>query len=221
MHHPLTQQPTRSSLLSWWSDSNPSGPTISLHAATKPLMRLMYHRQALAFIRKNRGIQLSKDTLEIYSSYLVQICIVSDKGRNSAGAVSESKIYVYGLGRCTRAGGFTGPDPEVSKWTCSMVGRLMYRSSLVVAVLSVVNPCPQLIVLVRDGNVGVSDSAAYTLYHITATPQGAQAAVDAKLLTFMAELRQLSKGLNHQRWALDTLELLGCWPATAPAALEH
>ncbi|KAJ7461935.1 hypothetical protein FB451DRAFT_475899 [Mycena latifolia] len=68
--HPCTRQPSLGSVLSWWSDSNPPGPTISLHAAAKPLMRAMYHRQALAFIKKNSGIPLSKETLEIYSSYL-------------------------------------------------------------------------------------------------------------------------------------------------------
>ncbi|KAF7356375.1 hypothetical protein MVEN_00969900 [Mycena venus] len=68
---PLTRQDTHSSIHSYWSDSNPGlqGPTINLHAAAKPLMRLMYHRQVLAFIRKNRGSPLSTPTLEIYLSY--------------------------------------------------------------------------------------------------------------------------------------------------------
>ncbi|KAJ7494171.1 hypothetical protein FB451DRAFT_451766 [Mycena latifolia] len=67
---PLTRQRTLESVLSWWSDSNPSGATINLHAATKPLMRLMYHQQALGFVKRNRGLQLSPETLEIYWSYL-------------------------------------------------------------------------------------------------------------------------------------------------------
>ncbi|KAJ7494123.1 armadillo-type protein [Mycena latifolia] len=52
---PLTRQPTLGSILSWWSDSNPSGATINLHAAAKPLMKLMYHREALAFMNTVRG----------------------------------------------------------------------------------------------------------------------------------------------------------------------
>jgi hypothetical protein len=67
---PLTRQRTLQSIHSWWSDSNPTGPNINLNAAAKPLMKLMYHRQALGFIRKNRDIALSEDILEIYSSYL-------------------------------------------------------------------------------------------------------------------------------------------------------
>ncbi|KAJ7494113.1 armadillo-type protein [Mycena latifolia] len=67
---PLTRQRTLESVLSWWSDSNPSGATINLHAATKPLMKLMYHRQALGFVKRNRGLPMSLETLEIYWSYL-------------------------------------------------------------------------------------------------------------------------------------------------------
>ncbi|KAF7356379.1 hypothetical protein MVEN_00970300 [Mycena venus] len=71
----LARQDTRPSIHSYWSDSNPGlqGPTINLHAAAKPLMRLMYHRQVLAFIRKNRDSPLSTPTLEIYLSYFPQV----------------------------------------------------------------------------------------------------------------------------------------------------
>ncbi|KAJ7088103.1 hypothetical protein C8R44DRAFT_444605 [Mycena epipterygia] len=68
--HPLTRQRTLESVLSWWSDRNPPGPTINLHAASKPLMKFLYHRQVLGFIEKNRGTPLSTGILEIYSSYL-------------------------------------------------------------------------------------------------------------------------------------------------------
>ncbi|KAJ7494103.1 hypothetical protein FB451DRAFT_451181 [Mycena latifolia] len=68
---PLTRQRTLESILSWWSDSNTPGPTINLHAATKPLMRLMYHRQALGFMKQNRGVALSREAVETYSSYLL------------------------------------------------------------------------------------------------------------------------------------------------------
>ncbi|KAJ6613123.1 hypothetical protein B0H10DRAFT_2049570, partial [Mycena sp. CBHHK59/15] len=56
---------------SWWSDSNPPGATISLHALAKPVMKGLYHRQVLGFIAKNRGSRLSKELVEICISYLV------------------------------------------------------------------------------------------------------------------------------------------------------
>ncbi|KAJ7622382.1 hypothetical protein FB45DRAFT_927656 [Roridomyces roridus] len=70
----LPRAETRGSLASWWSDSNPlvvQGPTINIHALAKPLMRRMYHRQALAFIAQDvRGRPLSEEMIEIYTSYL-------------------------------------------------------------------------------------------------------------------------------------------------------
>jgi hypothetical protein len=71
---PLTRQDTRTSIFSWWSDSNSLlryGPTINLHAAAKPLMRWMYHRQALDLFRKNEDNRLSTEIVEIYASYLL------------------------------------------------------------------------------------------------------------------------------------------------------
>ncbi|KAJ7276017.1 hypothetical protein C8J57DRAFT_1224155 [Mycena rebaudengoi] len=70
---PLTRQQTRESLRSWWSDSNPNlrGPTINLHAAAKPLMKLLYNRQALEFIRTIDDTPLSAKDAEIYGSYLL------------------------------------------------------------------------------------------------------------------------------------------------------
>ncbi|KAJ6531046.1 armadillo-type protein [Mycena capillaripes] len=76
---PLTRQETPVSIHSWWSDSNQGlqGAMFNLHAATKPFMRLMYHRQAVAFIRKNRGSPLSKTILKTYLSYLPRMVVNS------------------------------------------------------------------------------------------------------------------------------------------------
>ncbi|KAJ7232554.1 hypothetical protein C8J57DRAFT_1533028 [Mycena rebaudengoi] len=69
---PLTRQQTLESLRSWWSDSNLNlrGPTINIHAAAKPFMRLLYDRQALEFI-STIHIPLSPKDAEIYGSYLL------------------------------------------------------------------------------------------------------------------------------------------------------
>ncbi|KAK7016345.1 hypothetical protein R3P38DRAFT_1402613 [Favolaschia claudopus] len=71
--NPLSRQPSRLSVLSWWSNSNPNlgnSATINLHAAAKPLMRFLYHRQAITIVRKNSGKPLTSEMLEIYASYL-------------------------------------------------------------------------------------------------------------------------------------------------------
>ncbi|KAJ6522671.1 hypothetical protein DFH09DRAFT_1330470 [Mycena vulgaris] len=66
----LTRQRTLDSVRSWWSDSNPTGPNINLHALAKPLMKLMYHRQALDYIAEHQFTPLSRGDMEIYASYL-------------------------------------------------------------------------------------------------------------------------------------------------------
>ncbi|KAK6995736.1 hypothetical protein R3P38DRAFT_3074850, partial [Favolaschia claudopus] len=70
--HPLTRQQSRESIFSWWSDSNPnlSGAALNLHALAKPLLKIMYHRQAMVFLQRNRGAPLSSEVLSILSSYL-------------------------------------------------------------------------------------------------------------------------------------------------------
>ncbi|KAJ7494101.1 armadillo-type protein [Mycena latifolia] len=67
---PLTRQRTLESVLSWWSDSNPGGATINLHAAAKPLMKLLYHQQVLGFMKRNNSVPLTPETVEIYWSYI-------------------------------------------------------------------------------------------------------------------------------------------------------
>ncbi|KAK7057932.1 hypothetical protein R3P38DRAFT_1190021 [Favolaschia claudopus] len=62
--------PTPHSVHSWWSDSNSVGPTISIHAAAKPLLRVLYHRQVQNFIKRHKDISLSTDLMEICLSYL-------------------------------------------------------------------------------------------------------------------------------------------------------
>ncbi|KAK7057943.1 hypothetical protein R3P38DRAFT_1190155 [Favolaschia claudopus] len=62
--------PTPQSVHSWWSDSNSIGPTISIHAAAKPLMRLMYHRQVRSFIKRNQDTPITPELMEICLAYL-------------------------------------------------------------------------------------------------------------------------------------------------------
>ncbi|KAJ7277348.1 hypothetical protein C8J57DRAFT_1223098 [Mycena rebaudengoi] len=70
----LTRQRTFESLRSWWSDSNLPGPTVNLHAAAKPLLRILYHRQALGIVESNStGLP----------SQCVEICIIVHEGDDS------------------------------------------------------------------------------------------------------------------------------------------
>ncbi|KAF8171378.1 armadillo-type protein [Mycena galopus ATCC 62051] len=187
---PLTRQPTRQSILSWWSDSNPTGPNINLHAIAKPLMRLMYHRDVLALIKKSRGIPLSMETMEIYSSYLAfkyvssstKTAILEDlekrtKFGGDARTVAESPVLDL-VSELLRSS-----DPEVQSGTRSMLEQLAHHA----AALGV-NPCVQLVSLLCDKNPKVIVDTVFALYRITQRADGAQAAVDAKILDCVAEL---------------------------------
>ncbi|KAF7311347.1 hypothetical protein MKEN_01036400 [Mycena kentingensis (nom. inval.)] len=61
--HTLRRQPTISgnSLHSNWSDNNPPAATFSLHAAAKPLMKLLFHRQALEYVAAHREVPLDNE----------------------------------------------------------------------------------------------------------------------------------------------------------------
>ncbi|KAJ7617586.1 hypothetical protein DFH06DRAFT_100253 [Mycena polygramma] len=78
-----SRPPTPQSTHSWWSDRNSIGPTISIHAAAKPLMRLMYHEQVRSFVRNNRDIPLSWATMEICFSYLTKYAEVAGSRQSS------------------------------------------------------------------------------------------------------------------------------------------
>ncbi|KAJ7272169.1 hypothetical protein C8J57DRAFT_1507015 [Mycena rebaudengoi] len=60
----------RESTRSWWSDRNQPGATIDLLALAKPLSRLLYHRQALAFMEQAAVSPLTVDELQLVLTYL-------------------------------------------------------------------------------------------------------------------------------------------------------
>ncbi|KAF7352225.1 hypothetical protein MVEN_01185900 [Mycena venus] len=69
---PLRRFPTPESVHSWWSDSNPPGPTISIHTFAKPLSKFLHNRQALRLITGYRRSPngLSQEALDVIASYL-------------------------------------------------------------------------------------------------------------------------------------------------------
>ncbi|KAF7354159.1 hypothetical protein MVEN_01103500 [Mycena venus] len=169
---PLARQQSLPSLLSWWSDSNPPGPTINLHAAAKPFARFLYHRQALEIIRKNHGSPLSSRTLEIYSGYFPWNFVswstkaailreVADRVRSSEGdacAVVESPIFPE------VAQMLLSPDARVRSSSCQLLAELAWWDSTALAIVEL-KPCERLVSLLQqrpkpgsymEGNVGIS-----------------------------------------------------------------
>ncbi|KAJ7707336.1 armadillo-type protein [Mycena rosella] len=222
---PLTRQRTLDSVRSWWSDSNPTGPNINLHAATKPLMRRLYHRAALDFIKQNRASPLSSEDMEIYSSYLAckyvssstktaileELSIRVDSTEGASTVVESPVLYLIDEL-------LDSPDAVVRGWTCWLLAELGRRKSSVIALL-IVNPCFRLVFLLRDSHMEVAGGAVKALYRIAASLEGAQAAVDAGLLNFVDELLE-SQSTRVREWTCGILGHLMSQETTRRAVLS-
>ncbi|KAJ7879133.1 armadillo-type protein [Mycena leptocephala] len=141
-NHSWSQQPslrpqTPQSVHSWWSDSNSIGPTMSIHAAAKPLIRLMYHRQATNFIEKNRGTSLSPQTMDIYSRYLgykyigatTKAAILRDLESRVSEDDADVMIDSLSVQSDLAEGLVNSPHIEVRRSTCRILARLVLLES--------------------------------------------------------------------------------------------
>ncbi|KAJ6537686.1 hypothetical protein B0H19DRAFT_1078823 [Mycena capillaripes] len=214
---PLTRQQTHASVHSWWSDSNPGlqGPTVNIHAAAKPLMKLMYHRQALAFIRKNRSSPLSRTILETFLSYLPwdyisrftkeaifgELIYRTTTGVDDARAMVDSPVF-----DCIVQMKFGGPRVQ---YTRHLETENMGAAGvpLAASVGSFLFPGSHL--WVRDEDYTVVAEATYALSRIARWLDGAQAIVDAKALDKVTLLLN-SPGQNVRKWVCLLVGTLAC-----------
>ncbi|KAJ7496291.1 armadillo-type protein, partial [Mycena galericulata] len=225
---PLTRQRTPQSIHSWWSDSNPIGPTMNLNSAAKPLMKLMYHRQALGFIRKNRDIALSEEILEIYSSYLTFQHILPSTRLAVLGELEQrANNYVSGDDARTMLHSriledvpevLQSPDSRMRSLTCRLLGTLCRWEPTVVLTLST-NPCIWLVDRLHDNDPEVISDALSALCRFSMSPDGAQAVVNAHVLDCVPLLLQSSipRICQHTRNMVEHLSFCES-DATASAA---
>ncbi|KAJ7456263.1 armadillo-type protein [Mycena galericulata] len=194
---PLTRPPSPDSVHSWWSDSNPrlQGATINLHTLTKPLLRRMHHRQALAFIEKNRRAPLSREILDTFTSYFPWNYIsLSTKAAILIGLTERAKyendaqVIIGDSFFLVQESEFLGSSsPEVRECACRLVGTLAAHE-LVMPTILASGLCVQLASLLRDSVGEVVRGAVYALEEIARWPDGAQVVVDATVLNLLEEL---------------------------------
>ncbi|KAJ6506100.1 armadillo-type protein [Mycena vulgaris] len=213
------QHPRPESVHSWWSDSNPTGPNINLHAATKPLLRRMHDRQALALIRKSRGSPLSSKDVEIYTSYLwfkyispsTKIAILRETYER-ANSEGEALTVANSLALYHVDALLESSNDEFRSWTCLILAQLACHETTVAAVLSI-NPSKRLVSILQDDNIEVVQSGVYALYCLAPWQEGAQALVDTRLLECTESL--LSSGeARIRRWTCGMLARLLQRPPT-------
>ncbi|KAF7358477.1 hypothetical protein MVEN_00898200 [Mycena venus] len=225
---PLARQESRLSFLSWWSDSNPPGPTINLHAAAKPLARFLYHRQALQIIRKNRDSPLSTTTLEIYRGYfpwnfvssLTKAAILRELAKRVGSSEAEARMVVESpLFPCVTQM-LWSPDThwQAQSSSYNLLGKLAQHESTAPAVLEL-KLCPQLVSLLHDRDSRVIWRATYTLAQIALWPDGAHAVIEANAIDHILELLG-SPSPDIQGLTCMLVRNLAAHKSTAPAILK-
>ncbi|KAJ6575945.1 armadillo-type protein [Mycena vulgaris] len=222
----FTRQPTLDSVRSWWSDSNPTGPNINIHALAKPLMKLMYHRQALDYIAKHRDTLVSRENIEIYASYLrfkyvlsiTKIAVLRDliarvQSNDDVVAVAD----FISLFPCAIL--LEPRNANVQGWTCRLLGALANRRPGR-TVTWLANVCKKLVSLLqtRDESENVRLETFLALWSIARNPKGAQALIDVHVLDGLAELVKSPNSSVRSR-ACDLLEALASQKVTVPASL--
>ncbi|KAF7356889.1 hypothetical protein MVEN_01024700 [Mycena venus] len=225
--NPLGRQQTCTSILSWWSDSNPflPGPTINLHAAAKPLSRFLHHRQALDIIRKNQDSPLSSGTLDIYASYLpwntVSWSTKSAILREIASQV-QSDVDVHLV---VNSAVFPlimqlleSPSAGTRISSCRLLAALAWHESKIPAILEL-KPCEKITAFLHDKNLDVVREAIFVLFQIAQTTNGAEAIVDANVLDYVVELLESEASLNLgiRNGTRSILMRLAGHASTAPA----
>ncbi|KAJ7193076.1 armadillo-type protein [Mycena pura] len=225
MDRPATPHSTHS----WWSDSNSIGATFSLHAAAKPLMKLMYDRQARGLIKRDRGTPLSRTSLEIYKSYLtfkhifLRTRTLILRELNDRATSEEDARSVADFLTCNPrlvAELLERSDSEVRGWTCMILGHLAQHKSSMVTVIAL-DCCVQIVPLVRDQDVGVRWSAIHAILAFSSWKDGARAIVSASLLDQLPHLL-VSSDTSARKWActiVGNVALLQVVPAVLLAPL--
>ncbi|KAJ6585877.1 armadillo-type protein [Mycena capillaripes] len=224
---PIARQQTRTSLHSWWSDSNPGlqGPTINIHTMAKPLVRFLYHRQAVQFIRSNAGVPLTPAVLEIYSTYLLckyvsfetQWTVLAELGNraqeeNEAAMIVESSVLAKALQL------LESPNTDIRNESCRLVVNLTVYEATASRILEI-NPYARLVSLLDDKHPDVVEYALQALANASFWLDGAQAVVQA---TVQDQVLKLLKSPNPvvQQSTCRLVQNLGRYEATAATILK-
>ncbi|KAJ6522630.1 armadillo-type protein [Mycena vulgaris] len=219
----LTRQRTAESVRSWWSDNNPTGSNINLHALAKPLMKLMYHRQAMDYIAKHRGTPLSSRDVEIYASYL---------GFKYVSSATRTAVLRELIERCESNADTVADflilyppntllesrNADVRYLACRLLGTLASLRPNRIGTWAA-SVCKQLVSLLRDESENVRVETLCPLGWIASNSESAQAAVDAHVLDRVAELLESPNATVREQ----TCELLGALAShetTESAVLE-
>ncbi|KAF7370940.1 hypothetical protein MSAN_00728000 [Mycena sanguinolenta] len=225
---PLTRQESRTSIFSWWSDRNPGlqGPTVNIHTMAKPLLRWMYHQQALELIAEHRDDPLSGATLEIYCSYFpwdyvwrsTKAAILWDlvdraTFEDDARTIVNSEAFSY----ITEMLGTPDEENLGALYRLLFEKLVLYESTASVIWQSQVYV--QLVRLMRDEDADVVLWAISTLTEVAHSPECAQAVVEARFQDHVLVLLD-SPYVQIRQWTCQLISRLAKHEPPTQAVLE-
>ncbi|KAJ7752191.1 armadillo-type protein [Mycena maculata] len=173
----VQRRPTSGSLMSWWSDSNPPGPTIPLHSLAKPLLKYMHHRRAVEIIKRDEHEPISRGKLETLVTYLsrtsfkyilaaTRVAIIDYFGQRASESEDEAQILLDGDILSHAGHLLESPDLYILRSTLRMLQRIVSHGSLIEQVLHH-ELCTQLVHLLSFEDAIVQERAVCTLAQIS------------------------------------------------------
>ncbi|KAJ6461558.1 armadillo-type protein [Mycena vitilis] len=190
---PLHRCPSTQSVLSWWSDSNPPGATIPLHALAKPLMKLLYHQQASAVLARDNDSSLSKERVELLLAY-VQFKYVSVGTKIKvlrhlairAQSLVDARAIIDGQGITEEL--LASQDSGILDEVCATLANICAHSALIPSVVAL-KLVPNLVQLVRSSHEPIRYHTMVSLRRLFYwSHAAAKEAVDAGVLNDMVGL---------------------------------
>ncbi|KAJ7454595.1 armadillo-type protein [Mycena galericulata] len=198
----LRRHPTTGSLLSWWSDSNPPGATIPLHTLTKPLLKYMYHRQALDLIKKDEGLPISPEKLETLTTYLTfkyistatRVVVLGHIREKASRSEGEARILLDGgiLSRISEL--LKSPDELILLSTTGLLRTIVCHGALINTVVES-DMCPELIRLLSSEYVGIQERVICILAQISSGQVNAVSVIARA--DFLSHVTRFLESHNH------------------------
>ncbi|KAJ7248683.1 hypothetical protein C8J57DRAFT_1522166 [Mycena rebaudengoi] len=130
----------------------PSHATIDLHALARPLSRLLYHRQALAFMERETVSPFTADELQLVLTYL---CATEIAPRTKGRLFSKRAELLL-----------DSRDLGVVVSICMLLGGIISHEALHANVIDS-GTCVALLSLFDNSQIGTHRAAAYTLIKIS------------------------------------------------------
>ncbi|KAJ7143059.1 hypothetical protein C8R44DRAFT_726340 [Mycena epipterygia] len=174
---PPPRRPSPQSIHNWWSDSNPTGATISLHTLAKPLSKYLYYQQALGVIERSRPWPVSTEIVDDLTCYL-------DESRAKEIASSTKILILRVLTVEPNGKPKHNHDPGES---CTILGNLaVWRSGNAAIVDS--NPCELLVALSEHNDHTVKGQAIRQEASSTLVPISAGSEIGAHAVANVGDL---------------------------------